>query len=59
MSAKSKTLNRPNYGKSEDWTEDEGIVLYNDKVYVPPDENLRREVIKMYHELVHMAHLGI
>ena len=59
MSAKGKTLNWPNYGKSEDWTEDEGIVLYKDKVYIPPDENLRREVIKMYHEPVHMAHPGI
>lgn len=59
MSAKGKTLDRPNYGKSEDWAEDEGILLYKDKVYIPPNEDLRREVTKMYHKPVHMAHPGI
>ena len=31
----------PLIGKKEDWKMDEGIVLFKDKVYIPPDDDLR------------------
>ena len=59
ISKTGTTLHRPDYGKLEDWTDSDGIVLYQDKVYVPPDDDLRREVVRLHHEPVHMAHPGI
>ena len=58
LTSKGK-IKRPGFGKPEDWTDDEGILLYRDKVYVPPDDNLRRDIVQMYHKPRHMAHPGI
>ena len=40
LTSKGK-IKRPGFGKPEDWTDNEGILLYRDRVYVPPDDNLR------------------
>lgn len=49
----------PLIGKKEDWKMDEGIVLFKDKVYIPPDDNLRREIVKNHHNPPIMGHPGI
>lgn len=49
----------PLIGKKEDWKMDEGIVLFKDKVYIPPDDNLRREIVKNHHDPPIMGHPGI
>ena len=54
-----KKLKQPSFSKPDNWSEDDGILLYKDKVYVPPDENIHRDIIWMYHKPVHMAHPGI
>ena len=59
LTSKGKIQQRPGFGKPEDWTDDEGILLYKDRVYVPPDDDLRRDIVKMHHEPIHMAHPGI
>ena len=54
-----KKLKWPTFSKPEDWSEDDGILLYKDKVYVPPDEDICWEIIWIHHEPIHMAHPGI
>lgn len=49
----------PVLGKRDDWRIDEGIILYKDKVYVPPDEDLRREIVRDHHDPPVMGHPGI
>ncbi len=49
----------PLIGKKEDWSMDDGIVLFKEKVYVPPDEELRREVVQNHHNPPVMGHPGI
>ena len=47
------------FGKPEDWSEDDGILLYKDKIYILPNKNIHQEIIQMHHEPIHMAHPGI
>lgn len=49
----------PLIGRKEDWSMDDGIVLFKEKVYVPPDEELRREVVRNHHDPPVMGHPGI
>ena len=55
---KTKTQH-PTWGKPEDWKEEEGFLCFKDRIYVPPDENLRREVVKLHHDPPVMGHPGI
>ena len=36
--------------RDEEWREHEGLMLKEGKVYVPKDEKLRAEVIRLYHD---------
>lgn len=55
-----KISNGPtSFGDKKDWANDEGILLYKDKVYVPPDEALQRKIVKTYHDPPVMGHPGI
>ena len=59
ITQKGNATKRPEFGNPEDWSEDEGILLYKDKVYVPPDEQLYRDIVKIYHDAPVMGHPGI
>jgi len=36
--------------RSEEWSEEQGLVLFRGKVYVPKDIKLRLEIIKLHHD---------
>ncbi|TFY50771.1 hypothetical protein EVJ58_g10896 [Rhodofomes roseus] len=42
-----------------DWQTDGNLVWYQSRVYVPPDAGLRRNVVRLYHELPSAGHPGI
>ncbi len=42
-----------------DWTLDDEIILYKGKTYIPPNIDLRREIIKDFHESPTSGHPGI
>lgn len=41
-----------------DWRIDDGIVLYKDRCYVPPDQKLRRRIVQQYHDSPSTGHPG-
>lgn len=49
----------PMRSSSTDWSLDNGLLLYHNAVYVPPDESLRCEAIRLHHDLPSMGHPGI
>lgn len=42
----------------EDWSVEEGLILYQGKVYVPKDETIRRDIVKTYHDSIPVGHPG-
>jgi len=44
--------------RDEEWREHEGLILKEGKVYVPKDEKLRAEVIRLYHDTPVGGHGG-
>ena len=44
--------------RSEEWSKEQGLVLYRGKVYVPKDIKLRLEKIKLHHDLPAAGHPG-
>ena len=36
--------------RSDEWALEQGLVLYQGKVYVPKDTKLRTEIIKLHHD---------
>lgn len=59
ITSKGNIKKRPNLGNPEDWEDDDGLLLFKKKVYVPPDEDLRRDIIKAHHNPPVMGHPGI
>ena len=59
ITRKGSNIQRPAWGKPEDWTDDDGLLVYKDRVYVPPDEDLYRKIVQLYHEPAVMGHPGI
>ena len=43
----------------EDWNTEDGLILYRGKVYVPNDQNIRRELVQLHHDAPHAGHTGI
>ena len=41
-----------------DWGVEDGLLLFQGKVYVPKDKDLRREVVKTYHDSLPAGHPG-
>ena len=37
--------------RNEEWCQEDGLMLKEGKVYVPKDEKLRAEVIRLYHDM--------
>src|SRR6266568_5088409 len=44
--------------KEKDWREEEGLILWQDHVYVPPDCDLRKEIIHLHHNTRESGHPG-
>jgi hypothetical protein len=42
----------------QEWNMEDGLILFRGKVYVPKDNNLRREVVRSYHDPPAMGHPG-
>ena len=59
LSNHKDTTARPTWGKPEDWKEEDGFLLFKDRIYIPPDEALRREVVKLHHDPPVMGHPGV
>jgi len=48
----------PIRSKLEDWKTDEGLLFFKDRCYIPPHEELRREIVKKYHDSLTGGHPG-
>jgi len=42
----------------EDWNLEDGIILHRGHVYVPKDDTLRRDLVKLYHDHPATGHPG-
>ena len=42
----------------EEWNTEDGLILYQGKVYVPKDEELRRRVVQLHHDTLPAGHPG-
>lgn len=43
---------------SDEWDEDDGLILYRGKIYVPKDGELRRRVVEGHHDSIITGHPG-
>ena len=46
-------------GDLQDWKIVDGIVHYKDKIYIPADADLRRQIVYNHHNLSVMGHPGV
>jgi len=44
--------------RNEEWREEEGLMLKEGKAYVPRDEELRKEIIRLHHDTPIGGHGG-
>jgi len=44
--------------RSEEWSEEQGLVLFRGKVYVPKDVQLRCEIVQLHHDTPVAGHPG-
>ena len=44
--------------RSEEWAEEQGLILFQGKVYIPKDMDLRRRIVKLCHETPVAGHPG-
>ena len=45
--------------KNSRWKEHaDGLLTHDDRIYVPPDEELRADIIKLYHDTLAAGHPG-
>jgi len=44
--------------RDKEWREEDGLMLKEGKVYVPKDEVLRVEIIRLHHEMLMRGHGG-
>ena len=42
----------------EEWSEEQGLILFRGKVYVPKDSDLRMQIVKAHHDLQIAGHPG-
>jgi hypothetical protein len=42
----------------QEWNLDNGLILFRDKIYIPKDNQLRREVVQSCHNPIAMGHPG-
>ena len=44
--------------REAEWSEEQDLVLYHGKVYVPKDMDIRREIVKLHHDSMVAGHPG-
>jgi hypothetical protein len=44
--------------KSAEWSENDGLLMFHGKIYVPNDKDLRRRIIKQHHDTRIAGHAG-
>jgi len=44
--------------RDEEWQIEKGLVLKEGRVYIPKDEKLRMEIIRLYHNMLIVGHRG-
>ena len=44
--------------EGEEWAEEQGLVLFKGKVYVPKDSELRRQIVELHHDSQVVGHPG-
>ena len=44
--------------RSDEWSEEQGLILYRGKVYVLKDHKLRIEIVKLHHNTPTAGHPG-
>jgi hypothetical protein len=44
--------------EGEEWSQEQGLILFRGKVYVPKDEDLRRQIVKAHHDSQVTGHPG-
>ena len=49
----------PEWGKKDDWAQEDGLLIFKHRVYVPPNNDLRRKIVKLHHDPAVMGHPGI
>ena len=42
----------------EEWSEEQGLILFRGKVYVPKDSDLRRQIVNLHHDSQVTGHAG-
>lgn len=42
----------------EEWSEEQGLILFRGKVYVPKDKDLRRKIVELHHDTFIAGHPG-
>jgi len=44
--------------RGDEWIEEQGLILFRGKVYVPKDEELRKEITRLHHNTSISGHPG-
>ena len=44
--------------REDEWVEEQGLILFREKVYVPRDEELRKEITCLHHNTSILGHPG-
>jgi hypothetical protein len=44
--------------KDDDWSEQDGLVLFKERLYVPRNRKLREDIIRLHHNLIVTGHPG-
>ena len=44
--------------RSEEWSEEQGLILFRGKVYIPKDVQLRHELVRLHHDTPIAGHPG-
>ena len=44
--------------RSDEWTEEQGLLMFRGKVYIPKNEQLRRKIVALYHDSEIAGHPG-
>jgi hypothetical protein len=42
----------------QEWNYEDGLILFRGKIYVPADDNLRRDIVKLHHDSLAAGHPG-
>lgn len=58
LKALKEGLLMPMNSSLDDWSFENGVIYFRNKCYIPPNQDLQREVVRRYHNLRPMGHPG-